>query len=153
MITALAPSLCGFPTARAAEVTHTDPDKVPMTSSQLVITVEQSGVPQAAVKGSPKVIKVRALTIKMRSVGRSDGKVTLKIAFVGTDVTTNKKFVNSQTEKEAEALPGKDTEYTVTSAPFVYIPPSEDLKTKKQIPDSGTNRLPGSCGFTKAGNS
>ena len=135
---ALALSLCGFPTARAADVIQPDPDKIPMASSQLVMTVEQSGVPQVAVKGSPKVIKVRALTIKLRSVGRSDGKVTLKIAFVGTDVTTDKKTINRQIEKKAEALPGKDTEYTVTSAPFVYVPPSVDLKTKKRIPESGT---------------
>lgn len=138
MTTALALSLCAFPTARAADVITTDPDKAPMASSQLAMTVEQSGVPQVAVNGSDKVIKLRALTIKIRKVGRGDGKITLKIAFVGTDVTTNKKVINKQTEKKAEALPGKDMEYTVTSAPFVYNPPSIDPKTKKHIPANGT---------------
>ena len=137
MLTALVLSPCGLPSARAADVPQPDPDKAPMTASQLAMTVEQSGVPQVAANGSTKVIKVRALTIKMRSVGHCDGKVTLKIAFVGTDVTTNQKVANRQTEKKAEVLPGKDTEYTETSAPFVYIPPSVDLKTKKRIPDSG----------------
>ena len=138
MTTALALSLCGSPSARADDMFTVDPDKAPITASQLSMTVEQSGVPQVTAKGSTKIVKVRAVTIKMRSVGRSDGKVTLKIAFIGTDVTTNQKVVNRQTEKKTEALPGKDTEHTVTSSPFVYIPASVDPKTKKQIPESGT---------------
>ncbi len=105
------------------------------------MTVEQSGVPQVVAKGSTSVVKVRAVTIKMHRVGSCNGNVTLKIAFVGTDVTTNQKVVNSQTEKKAEAIPGKDTEYTATSAPFVYNPPSVDPKTKKPIPANGTKPL------------
>ncbi len=138
MLTALVLSPCGLPSARAADVPQPDPDKAPMTASQLAMTVEQSGVPQVAVNGSPKVIKVRAVTIKIHRVGSCNGNVILKIAFVGTDVTTNQKVVNRQTEKKAEALPGKDKEYTETSAPFVYNPPSVNPKTKKPIPANGT---------------
>lgn len=113
----------------------------PMTASQLVMTVMQSGVPQVATKGDPSVTKIRAITVNIHRVGNCDGHVTLKIAFVGQDVATNKKVVNSQTEKAAEAVPGKGSEYTETSAPFVYFPPSVDPKTKKPIPASGTKPL------------
>lgn len=141
MLTALVLPPCGFPTARAADVPQPDPDKAPMTASQLSMTVEQSGVPQVAAPGSTKIVKVRAVTIKMHRVGSCNGNVTLKIAFVGTDVTTDQKIVNRQIEKKVEAFSGKDTEYTVTSAPFIYIPPSVNPKTKKRIPDSGTKPL------------
>ncbi|MBW8780513.1 MAG: hypothetical protein JF599_01295 [Verrucomicrobia bacterium] len=102
------------------------------------MTVDQSGMPQVAAKGATSVSKVRALTIKIHRLGQCDGKVTLKVAFVGTDVATKQKVINRQTEKAAEALPDKDTEYSETSAPFVYNPPSVDPKTKKPIPASGT---------------
>lgn len=113
----------------------------PMTASQLVMTVTQSGVPKVAAKGDTAVTKIRAVGINLRRLGNCDGHVTLKIAFVGQDVATNKKVVNAQTEKAAEAVPGKGNEYTETSAPFVYFPPSVDPKTKKPIPASGTKPL------------
>ncbi|MBW8782912.1 MAG: hypothetical protein JF599_13645 [Verrucomicrobia bacterium] len=109
-----------------------------MTSSQIAMTVEQSGVPQIAVKGSTSVTKVRAMTIKMHRIGSCDGKITLKIAFIGTDASTDKKIVNKQTEKETEIFPGKDTEYTETSAPFVYNPPSVNPKNKQTASASGS---------------
>ena len=104
-----------------------------MAVNQFVMTVQQSGVPQL----SPNT-KVRSVTINIRRVGRSDGHITLKTCFIGVDVTTKKKVVNSKFVKEAEAVPGKGNEYTETSSSFVYNPPSEDPKTKMPIPASGT---------------
>ena len=90
-----------------------------MAVNQFVMTVQQSGVPQL----SPNT-KVRSVTINIRRVGRSDGHITLKTCFIGVDVTTKKKVVNSKFVKEAEAVPGKGNEYTETSSSFVYNPPS-----------------------------
>ena len=113
----------------------------PMTASQLAMTVMQAGVPQITPKGDTSVTKVRSVIINLRRIGNCDGHVTLKIAFVGQDVVTDKKVVNAQTEKPAEAVPGKGNEYTENSAPFVYFPPSVNPKTKKPIPASGTKPL------------
>lgn len=131
-------SAFGSSLARANDTIQPDLDKAPITANQLSISVEQSAVPQIAVKGSASATKVRAVTIKMHRIGHGDGKVTLKIAFVGTDVTTNKKVVVSQTKQEAEVVSGKESVFTETSAPFVYNLPSVDPKTKKPIPASGT---------------
>jgi hypothetical protein len=98
------PEYCSGP----LDVIQPDPDKAPMASSQLAMTVEQSGVPQIPVKGSPNVVKVRAITIKIRRVG---------------------------------------------PAPFVYIPPSINSKTKKPIPASGTKPFGWVVRFSKVGNS
>lgn len=123
----------GIASPARAETAGLAPLDPPMAVNQLVMTVQQSGAPQVAAN-----TKVRSVTINLRRIGRCDGHVTLKTCFVGVDVTTKKKVVNSKFVKEAEAVPGKGNEYTETSASFVYNPPSEDPKTKKPIPASGT---------------
>lgn len=125
----------------AAEPAATPPANPPMAPNQLVMTVLQSGVPQVATKGETSVSKVRAISVNLRRLGQCDGNVTLKIGFVGEDVVTKKKILVSQTEKKAEATPGKGNDYSETSAPFVYNPPSIDPKTKKPIPASGSKPL------------
>jgi len=105
----------------------------PMAATQLSMTVQQGSEPQS----SPNT-KIRSLSINLRRIGRCDGRVTLKTCFVGIDVTTKKKVINSEAVKEAEAIPGSGNDYTETSSAFVYIPPSVDPKTKKPIPPSGT---------------
>ena len=117
------------------------PPPPPMAANQLAMTVAQSGVPQVTAKGDTAVTKVRAVSINLRRIGNCNGNVTLKVAFIGLDVTTNKKILISQTEKAAEAVPGKGNDYTETSAPFVYNPPSVDPKTKKPIPANGSKPL------------
>lgn len=138
--TSLCLSLTGTALLKAEPPAFTPPPP-PMAASQLSMTVTQSGVPYVAPKGDTAVTKVRAVAVNLRRVGNCDGKVTLKIAFVGQDVVTNKKIVISQTEKPAEAVPGKGNDYSETSAPFVYYPPSVDPKTKKPIPASGSKPL------------
>jgi hypothetical protein len=116
-----------------------------MTANQLAINVEQAGVPgdKNDSKGDGKnkqkpETKTRSLTINVRRIGNCDGNITLKVAFIGYDVAANKRVINQETEVKAEATPGKGNSYTETSAPFTYIPPGIDKKTKKVTPDSGT---------------
>ena len=127
----------GQPDARADTLTA-DPEKVPMEASQLVMTVQQSGVPQLAPKpGALSESKVRNLAINLRRIAECNGHVTLKVSFVGLDVATKKRVVGDETSKDAEAVPGKGNEYSVNSAPFVHVFPSFDKKTKKPVPASG----------------
>ena len=117
----------------------------PITASQLSLSVQQSGVPQTPVAKSKDKDKapqgttvMRAVTINIRRVGAADGRVTLETTFIGLDVETKQKVVNSERTKEAEAVPGAGNIYTETSEPFTAYPRSVDPKTKTVTPARGT---------------
>ena len=137
ILIALILSLLGQLGAHADTLTA-DPEKVPMEAAQLVMTVQQSGVPQLAPKsGALSESKVRNLTINLRRIAECNGHVSLKVSFVGLDVVTKKRVVSDETTKDAEAVPGKGNEYSLNSAPFVHVFPSFDKQTNKPIPASG----------------
>ena len=150
VLTSLILFLCALSGVRA-DMIAVDPDKIPMSANQLVMTVQQSGVPQAPAKpGDLNETKIRNLKINLIRIGSCNGHVTLKIAFIGQDAVTFKKVVNGETEKDAEAVPGGGNDYSETSPPFVYVFPSFDKKTKKTFPPRAPSRLAGSCVSIKA---
>ena len=109
-----------------------------MTSRQLLINVAEEAVPVANKAG-----KVNLLKVTLKKMNSCNGKVSIKVCFIGKDLAVQKSVVHSAETQEGEAVGGAGNTYEFKSPPFNFTPsmpagPAKgSAKAKPEVPAKG----------------